>query len=91
MSAPILPTVPEGPRHAIVTPDDHGPILNIVSWFLLSLMIQAIVLRLTLRVTTAHVPGIDDGVAVAATVRNPLRCACVRYYANVWQSVSWYR
>ena len=52
----------EGPRHAIITPDDNGPIVEIVAWFLLVLMVSATGLRLSIRFTTAHVAGRDDAV-----------------------------
>ena len=52
----------EGPRHAIITPDDNGPIVEIVAWVLLVLMVSATGLRLSIRFTTAHVAGRDDAV-----------------------------
>src|SRR4051812_42793591 len=55
----FLYMVSEGPRHATVTPDDHGAILQIVAWFLMVLMILSIFLRLTIRLTTTHIPGTD--------------------------------
>jgi hypothetical protein len=60
--------VSEGPRHATVTPDDHGAILQIATWLLMVLMILSIVLRLTIRLTTTHIPGIDDAVVFVAMV-----------------------
>jgi hypothetical protein len=63
-----LHMVSEGPRHATVTPDDHGAILQIVAWFLMVLMILSIFLRLTIRLTTTHIPGTDDTVVFVAMV-----------------------
>jgi hypothetical protein len=60
--------VSEGPRHATVTPDGHGAILQIATWFLMVLMILSIFLRLTIRLTTTHTPGIDDAVVFVAMV-----------------------
>lgn len=60
--------VSEGPRHATVTPDDHGAILQIVAWFLMVLMILSIFLRLTIRLTTTHIPGTDDATVFVAMV-----------------------
>jgi hypothetical protein len=60
--------VSEGPRHATVTPDDHGAILQIVTWLLMVLMILSIFLRLTIRLTTTHITGIDDAVVFVAMV-----------------------
>ena len=64
----FLHMVSEGPRHATVTPDDHGAILQIVAWFLMVLMILSIFLRLTIRLTTTHIPGTDDTVVFVAMV-----------------------
>ncbi len=50
----------EGFRHATVSPDDHGAILQIVAWFMLVVMVLATVLRLLIRFTTSHIPGFDD-------------------------------
>ena len=59
---------PEGPRHGLVTPDNHGDILLIVSWFLMVVMILSTCLRLLIRFTTTHAPGSDDAVVSLATV-----------------------
>lgn len=64
----------EGPRHAIVTPDDHGAVLQIVTWFLMVVMILSISLRLMIRFTTTHVPGIDDAVVFVAMVSEHEPC-----------------
>lgn len=57
-----------GARHATVIPDDHGTILQIVAWFLMVLMILSIFLRVTIRLTTTHIPGTDDAVVLVAMV-----------------------
>lgn len=65
----------EGPRHAIVTPDDNGPILQIASYFLIVAAILATLLRLFLRVNIAQAAGLDDGLACLAMVSTlPLFC-----------------
>lgn len=64
----LLDMVSEGPRHATVTPDDHGAILQIVAWFLMVLMILSIFLRLTIRLTTTHIPGTDDAMVFVSMV-----------------------
>lgn len=68
MSASPTPVPTEGPRHGQVTPDNHGDILLVVAWFLMVVMILATSLRLIIRFTTAHIPGLDDVVVVLAMV-----------------------
>ena len=58
----------EGPRHAVVTPDDNGAVLQIVTYFLIVVAILATLLRLFLRVNVAHGAGLDDSLACLATV-----------------------
>ena len=50
----------EGPRHAVVTEDDHGAVLQIVAWFSMVTMILATLLRLAIRFMTVQKPGMDD-------------------------------
>ncbi|KAF3484362.1 uncharacterized protein GIQ15_03686 [Arthroderma uncinatum] len=59
-----------GMRHAVVTPDDHGPIIHIVTWFIMVVMILATTLRLSVRYLTAHIPGMDDVIVVASMLVN---------------------
>lgn len=64
----------EGPRHAVVTPDNNGAVLQIVTYFLIVVAILATLLRLFLRVNMAQVAGFDDGLACLAMVSElPLR------------------
>ena len=58
----------EGPRHAVVTPDDNGAVLQIVTYFLIVVAALATLLRLFLRVSVAHAAGLDDGLACLALV-----------------------
>jgi hypothetical protein len=58
----------EGARHATVTPDDHGAVLQIAAWFLLVVMILATIPRLTIRSTTNHIPRLDDVLVSLAMV-----------------------
>jgi hypothetical protein len=69
----------EGPRHAVVTSDDNGAVLQIVSYFLIVVAILATLLRLFLRVNIAQAAGFDDGLACLAMVCDlPLRMnSCV--------------
>lgn len=58
----------EGFRHAEVTFDNQGAILQIAAWFLMVVMILATFLRLTIRFTTRQVPGLDDTILIVAMV-----------------------
>lgn len=60
--------VPEGPRHAVITADSQGAVLQIAAWFLMVVMILSVLLRLFIRFTTAHLPGTDDAVLCLAAV-----------------------
>jgi hypothetical protein len=57
-----------GQRHAVVTDDDHGPILQIVMWFLMVAMILMTLLRLAIRFAAARDFGLDDAICVLAMV-----------------------
>jgi hypothetical protein len=58
-----------GFRHGVVTPDDHSDLLDIEAIFLMVSMILAVGVRLTIRFTTTHRPGMDDVAVVFAMVR----------------------
>lgn len=58
----------DGRRHAIITQDDHGPILGIVSWVMMVSMIMMVALRLAIRFSARN-PGVDDAFATLAMVR----------------------
>lgn len=58
----------EGPRHAVVTSDDHGAVLQIVAWLAMVLVILAAFLRLTIRFTNIRRPAVDDTFIVLAMV-----------------------
>jgi hypothetical protein len=56
----------EGPRHAVITTKDFGPVISIISWLFMVTMILAVVLRILVRFTTSLVPGADDAVVLLA-------------------------
>ncbi|KAF2198696.1 hypothetical protein GQ43DRAFT_343134, partial [Delitschia confertaspora ATCC 74209] len=56
----------EGPRHAVITADDHGALLAMATWFLTCTLVLCTATRLIVRFTTRHVPGIDDALVVVA-------------------------
>lgn len=58
----------EGVRHAAVTADDHGAILQIVAWFMMVSMILMVALRLAIRFTATRLAGWDDTFVVIAMV-----------------------
>lgn len=58
----------DGVRHTVVTPDNHGPIIQIVTWFAMVVMILATALRLAVRYLTSHIPGMDDAIVVGSMV-----------------------
>jgi hypothetical protein len=73
----------EEPRHAVITPDDHGALVAMIAWFLGSalvsralpcyyitelLQILCMGTRLAVRFTTQRLTGIDDILIVASAV-----------------------
>lgn len=56
----------EGPRHGIITDDNVGPIISIITMLSMVIMILAVVLRLLVRFTTSLIPGADDAVILLA-------------------------
>jgi hypothetical protein len=58
----------EGPRHARITPDDHGAILSMTTWFLTCTLVLCTATRLIVRFTTQQRPSTDDVYIVIAAV-----------------------
>ncbi|KAF2662413.1 hypothetical protein K491DRAFT_709782 [Lophiostoma macrostomum CBS 122681] len=58
----------EGPRHAVITPDDHGAILSMTAWFLACTLVLCTATRLIVRFTTQQMPSTDDVYIVVAAV-----------------------
>lgn len=56
----------EGPRHGIITDDNVGPIISIITLLFMVTMVLAVILRILVRFTTSLVPGADDGVILLA-------------------------
>lgn len=67
-SPPSLQGYVEGPRHAVVTSDDVGPIISIITLLFMVIMVLAVILRLLVRFWTSLVPGADDAVILIALV-----------------------
>lgn len=57
-----------GNRNAVVTPDDHGPVVAIATWFLMVSMILAVLIRVAIRLIITRAPGREDTTIVAAMV-----------------------
>ncbi len=56
-------------RDAQITADDHGPIIDIVAWFLMVTMILAVMFRLMIRLILTRSHGVEDGIICAALVQ----------------------
>lgn len=56
-------------NHVLVTDDDRGPILAICTWFMMTVMVLAVIARVTIRVTVRRGLMIDDFSVMAALVR----------------------
>ena len=52
----------------IVTPDDHGALVAIAVYFLMTTFIVAVIIRLVIRLAITRALGRDDYIAVGATV-----------------------
>ena len=59
----------EGPRHAEITPFDHGALIQIPAWFLMVVMILVTFLKLCIRFKATHNPGLDDAICFVGMVR----------------------
>ena len=55
-------------NHIMVTDDDHGPILAIATWFLMTVMILAVFARVTIKLAIRHAVGFEDYLITAALV-----------------------
>ena len=55
-------------NHVLVTDDDHGPILAVVTWFLMTVMILAVLARVTIKLVIRRAVGVEDYLIVAALV-----------------------
>ncbi|MCJ1373577.1 hypothetical protein MMC20_004805 [Loxospora ochrophaea] len=52
--------------HATVTPDDHGPLVAIATWFLMVAMIMAVFIRVAIRFVITRAPGTEDATIFVA-------------------------
>ena len=57
-----------GSRDGQVTPNDHGPMVNISAWFLIVTMILAVIVRVMIRTILMRSPGVEDGMIGVALV-----------------------
>ena len=55
--------------HVQVTDDNHGPILAICTWFMMTVMILAVIARVTIKATVRREIKIDDYSIMVALVR----------------------
>lgn len=56
----------EGPRHAVITNENVGPVISILTLLFMVAMVLAVILRILVRFTTSLVPGTDDAVILLA-------------------------
>ena len=57
-----------GLRNATVTPDDHGPLVAIATWFLMVAMILSVLIRVAVRFIITRHSGREDALTVVAMV-----------------------
>jgi len=55
-------------EHVLVTDDDQGPVLAIVTWFLMTVMALAVIARVTIKLAVRHELKIEDFSVMAALV-----------------------
>ena len=60
--------IPEGPRHAVITPDNHGALIQITSWVVMIALVLTTGLRLAVTFKNTPNPGIGDALCVVAMV-----------------------
>ncbi|KAF2770779.1 hypothetical protein EJ03DRAFT_350074 [Teratosphaeria nubilosa] len=73
----------EGPRHAVVTPEDHGAVLSIAAWFLMVTMILTASLRFSVRFLTSHIPGWDDAALLMALISGVMEVITISVSVNL--------
>src|SRR5271156_1900133 len=56
-------------NHVLVTDDNRGPILAICTWFMMTVMVLAVIARVTIKVTVRPGLKIEDWSVMAALVR----------------------
>jgi hypothetical protein len=54
--------------HVLVTGDDQGPVLAIVTWFMMTVMALAVVARVTIKLTVRRGLKMEDFSVIAALV-----------------------
>lgn len=58
----------KGNRNAVVTADNHGPLVAIATWFLMVSLIMAVLIRVAIRLGITRAPGREDATIVGAMV-----------------------
>jgi hypothetical protein len=54
--------------HVLVTHDNHGPILAICTWFMMTVMVLAVIARVTIKVLVRRQLRVEDFSVMAALV-----------------------
>jgi len=55
-------------QHVLVTDDDQGPVLAVVTWFMMTVMALAVVARVTIKVAVRRELKMEDFSVIAALV-----------------------
>ena len=56
-------------HYSIATPDDYGPVINIITWFLLVTTTLAVIARIATKLAISRRIDADDYVTFVALVR----------------------
>jgi hypothetical protein len=69
-------------EHVLVTDDDQGPVLAIVTWFLMTVMALAVIARVTIKLAVRRELKIEDFSVMAALVGPVTMHFIMNYVAN---------
>jgi hypothetical protein len=86
-STPMARNGPNGANHVLVTADNIGPVLAIVTWFLLTMMIVAIFFRMVIKRFVRRRLTSDDYPVCAALVRLPGKYLSVLCCGNLMSAL----
>jgi hypothetical protein len=77
-------------NHVLITDDDQGPILAIATWFLLTVMVLAVIARVTIKIAVRRQLKIEDFSIMAALVRLKKRYFTLVLFTDI-RTVIWSR
>ena len=78
-------------RHTVNSPDNHGPLINIIAWLAIVISVLAVLARMGTKWFVQHKVDWDDGAIAAALVSSPTRLLLSRKLlrmkcANIWNT-----